>query len=264
MFGDVIFEGEYLNGKKWNGEGYNTNNEVLYELKFGKGQIMEFNSLGVVKFEGNYIDGELYETGKEFYPNRKLKYEGIFKNGEKWSGKGYDPNNNIIYELKDGKGYVIEYNDIYKIIFEGEYLYGKKNGKGKEYNYEGNLIFEGEYLNGMKNGKGKEYDNEGNLIFEGEYLYNKQRKGKNYINKRLEYEGEYLFNEKCDGKGYDENGNIIYEIKKGNGYVKDFDDDGILIFEGEFLNGKLNGKGKEYYYDGKIYFDGEYSNKKKI
>ena len=39
------------------------------------------------------------------------------------------------------------------MIFEGEYLNGMKNGKGKE--YEGKLIFEGEYLNGMRNGQGK-------------------------------------------------------------------------------------------------------------
>ena len=44
-----------------------------------------------------------------------------------------------------------------KLIYEGEYLNGKKwNGKGKEYNKYGELIFEGEYLNGNKwNGKGK-------------------------------------------------------------------------------------------------------------
>ena len=35
----------------------------------------------------------------------------------------------------------------------------KKNGKGKEYDRDDNLIFEGEYLNGKRwNGKGKEYD----------------------------------------------------------------------------------------------------------
>jgi len=37
----------------------------------------------------------------------------------------------------------------------------------KEYNYKGELIFEGVYLNGKKNGKGKEYDDT-KLIFEGE------------------------------------------------------------------------------------------------
>ena len=36
----------------------------------------------------------------------------------------------------------------------------EKNGLVKEYNYNGVLIFEGEYLNGKRNGKGKEfYDN---------------------------------------------------------------------------------------------------------
>ena len=41
------------------------------------------------------------------------------------------------------------------------------NGNGKVYN-KNELIFEGEYLNGKKI-RGKEYQN-GKLIFEGEYL----------------------------------------------------------------------------------------------
>ena len=36
------------------------------------------------------------------------------------------------------------------------------------------LSFEGEYLNGQRNGKGKEYDDMGNLIFEGEYKNNER------------------------------------------------------------------------------------------
>ena len=54
-----------------------------------------------------------------------------------------------------------------QLEFEGEYLYGKRHGKGKEYDYDGKVKFEGEYKNGERNGKGKEYDC-GNLIFEGE------------------------------------------------------------------------------------------------
>jgi len=44
-------------------------------------------------------------------------------------------------------------------LFEGEYLNGKRNGKGKEYNEEGNLIYEGDYLNGerKKRSKRKKY-----------------------------------------------------------------------------------------------------------
>ena len=59
-------------------------------------------------------------------------------------------------------------NDNRQLEFEGEYLNGKRNGKGKEYDYDGKLKFEGEYLNGEKNGKGKEYDWDGTLKFEGE------------------------------------------------------------------------------------------------
>ena len=74
----------------------------------------------------------------------------------------------LIYELN---GNFKEYNEYYDFFkFEGEYLNGKRNGKGKEYYFDGNLYFEGEYLNGKRNGKGKEYDYVSQkIIFEGEY-----------------------------------------------------------------------------------------------
>ena len=37
------------------------------------------------------------------------------------------------------------------------YIIYETNEKGKEYNLYDKLIFEGEYLNGKRNGKGKEY-----------------------------------------------------------------------------------------------------------
>ena len=40
-----------------------------------------------------------------------------------------------------------------KLIFEGEYLNGNRNGKDKEYDKDGKVIFEGEYLNGERNPK---------------------------------------------------------------------------------------------------------------
>ena len=94
----------------------------------------------------------------------------------------------------------------------------------KEFYDNDELLFEGEYLNGKRNGKGKEYYDNGNLKFEGEYLYDYKYKGKYYINNKLEYEGEYLYNKKWNGKGYDEYGNIIYELNNG--------------IEGEYLNGE--------------------------
>ena len=60
------------------------------------------------------------------------------------------------------------------MIFEGEYLNGKRNDKGKEYylgGFEGDAFFEGEYKNGKRNGKGRENQ------FEGEYINGKKWNG---------------------------------------------------------------------------------------
>ena len=37
-----------------------------------------------------------------------------------------------------------------RLIFEGEYADGERNGKGREYNINNELIFEGEYVIGMR------------------------------------------------------------------------------------------------------------------
>ena len=115
-------------------------------------------------------------------------------------------------------------------------------------------------------------------------MYNFIKKGKTYFQGNLEFEGDYFFYDKWNGKGYDKDGNVIYELKYGtgkikkysathlqfegeyidgiiNGHVKDYFENGKLEFEGEYLNGKRNGKGKEYgYFDGKLKFEGEYLN----
>ena len=111
------------------------------------------------------------------YEGRKLKLVKYNKNIQKDLDISlinyiYFTKKYIIYETKvKGKEYD-SFND--NLLFEGEFLNGERNGKGKEYYNHGNLIFEGEYLNGLKNGKGKEYYDNGNLIFEGEYLNGKK------------------------------------------------------------------------------------------
>ena len=169
---------------------------------------------------------------------------------------GIEPNVKRILELKKGNGLIKEYNKYGKLIFEGEYLNGKRNGKGKEYyDYDEMLLVKPDYLTRRV----KEYNKSGDLIFEGEYLNNYKLKGREYINRRLSYEGDYLYNLKWNGKGYNEYGDIIYELDNGNGVIKEFNSEGVFIFEGEYFNGKRNGEGKEYYAD-KLVFEGEYFN----
>ena len=62
--------------------------------------------------------------------------------------------------IRTVKKYYKNNNNLLK--FEGEYLNGKRNGKGKD--TLGNYRFEGEYLNGKK-WKGKGYGPDGNIIY---------------------------------------------------------------------------------------------------
>ena len=66
----------------------------------------------------------------------------------KWEGKGFNKNIKI-YELKNGKGIIKEYDNDGNIIFKGQYLKGIRNGEGIEYDNNKNIIFEGFYKNGQ-------------------------------------------------------------------------------------------------------------------
>ena len=135
-----------------------------------------------------FLNGKINQF-KIYYENGEIKFEGEYKNEKIWNSKEYDTNKNIIFQLKNGKGYIKDYNYDYhgKLEYEGEFLHGKRNGKGKgkEYYRDGKLSYEGEYLNGKRNGKGKEFSFSGKLIFEGEYV-NGERNGKG---KEYNYDG---------------------------------------------------------------------------
>jgi len=240
-----IFQGEYLNGER-NGPG------------------KEYYDNGKLKFEGEYLKGKRNGKGKEFYDNDndidKLKvqkeYDYFFFDSIEQKSRIFEENlsiSNLIFKEEENPFKSIEYDDQSnntirtnsyskgkieynnnnaKLKFEGEYLNGERNGKGKEYNYYGQLDFKGEYLNGERNGKGKEYYNNGKLIFEGEYLNGERNgKGKEYHdNGELKFEGEYLNGKRWNGKGYNINGNFELQISNGEGTGKDYDDNGELKF----------------------------------
>ena len=152
-----------------------------------------------------------------------------------------------------------------ELSIEEEYLNGKLNGKQKVYcTLNGKLRMENEYINGILL-KRKKYNNDESFKFEIDYFYGWKKKGKAYIKGKLEYEGECIFGRKYNGKGYDENGNIIYELTNGNGKVKEYDEEERLIFDGEYLNGRIfNGIFKKYRYDGIILEEVEFKNGKII
>ena len=126
-----------------------------------------------------------------------LVFEGEYLFDKKWSGKGYDINENIIYEILNETGKIKVYDKYNNLIEDSEYLNGKRNWKIKEYYSNGKLKFEAEYLNGKK-WNGISYDK----YKEEEY---KIKNWKEYIIEYNEYE-EKIFEGEClnrerNGKG---------------------------------------------------------------
>ena len=66
--GKLIFDGEYLNGKRW------------------KGMKKEYDYDGNILFEAQYINGAVNGKGKE-YDKGKLIFEGEYLNGKRTKGK---------------------------------------------------------------------------------------------------------------------------------------------------------------------------------
>ena len=177
-YGNIVFEGEYFNGKRHGkgkkvrgdqlkfegvfangyiieGKGYDFNGKLEFDLQ-KDGKLKEY-SYGKLKYKGDSKNGKRNGKGKE-YSDGKLIFEGEFLNGKQWNGKGYGDD------------------------FQGDILDGKRwNGKGKEYknmhvgpgctDFKFKIVFQGEYINGKKKGIGYWYENifkidEENDIFE--------------------------------------------------------------------------------------------------
>ena len=203
-------------------------------------KLIKYNKLLQNKIEVNLIDYHFFSDRIIIFDTTKKNIEGFHKNEYQFEGK--------YLRRRKGKEYGLPGKEL---IFEGEYLNGKRNGKGKEYAKYGE-IFEGEYINGKRSGKGKDLyekiEGEIRVIFEGEYLEGKKWNGieRVYKKKVLKYEVEYLNGER-NGKG------------------KEYDIDGNLIFESEYLNGeRWNGFRKGYGYDDKLLFEEKYLNGKII
>lgn len=254
--GELMFDGEYLQGKAVKGCTYHKD--------------------GTPQYDGAYRDGKRHGTGKLYWGNGKLKYEGTFKAGQ-FSGEGklYYETGVLQYEgeFRDGKpcGRGKLYREDGSLLFEGAFEDGEpvteKRESHKEYYRDGALKYDGQYLNGKRHGQGKQYRSDGTLEVEGQYrdglpcgtgrLYYKDGKS-------LRYEGEYQNGKAC-GKGteYYQSGGVKYRGEYRNGWWhgtgRKYREDGTLSYTGAFQNGKWHGQGKWYREkNGALYYEGAF------
>lgn len=211
------------------------------------------------------FDGEHSGIGQYIDDNNNIKYNGIFIEGNYFDGisKCYHP----------------QYDDI---VYEGSIINNKFNGNGIHYIYDSpgeiNEIFEGFFENGkIKRGKHICKDNNFiNMEFEGNFYenscegicikyHNEICGNKNFsiTVKNYEYDREiyigrfenfYILN--GEGEIRNRHNTIIYKgifynglwFDGNNKYYNPSTND--IIFEGNIINGRINGYGKYYGYNG--------------
>ena len=261
--GNILFDGCFLKGLK-EGEGTVTMKDYSF---FGKFKDDKFDGEGLMIYEdGDEYEGEFkngVKDGKGKFSSKDYIYEGTYLNNKK-HGQG------IIYKKDD----IDKKNPIYNGNFVNDVYEGKGKLKLKTKD-EDDLYYEGEFKNGKKHGEGKIFDKYNKIIYDGHFV-DDEYEGEN--EKHLFEDGGYYLgqfkNGKCHGKGviYDENNEVVYEGDFINGKEDGF---GTLYFSleeidnkkcyyiGQFKNGEYNGKGDIYLVEGNIkLLEGNYVNGK--
>ena len=264
---------------------------VLAKLKY-HADLLE--GLCILKNEkGQKVKECVFEKGKMNgyvceYKNYSPVFTGIYRDGKKYSElKDYENNNEFMEEVKDGKRIGIwKFTDKltfeegicccykkdvitqvyhYKCGKENRLLYKFENDQMIQYDENDNIIYcggyDGDFINGFNQVSNIKmlYDDDSKLIYKGDYDANTfEKKGKGW---RYEYENDrlvYVF--VC------ENGNDVYkwiDIQE-NGTLKEYDKNGMLVYEGEYERNTFQHDGEgDLYSDNKIVYSGKWKSGKK-
>jgi hypothetical protein len=222
----------------------NNNNNIISEKPI-------MTTKNDILYLGKIANGKRNGHGKLILPDES-QYEGNFKNNEfdgygVYKCKSYIYSGDFVEGKKSGKG---KYEDLLKnTIYEGEFSDDKKNGFGTE-KYDDGSIYKGEFKNGVKEGKGNlilhSYKNKGNdLVYNGEFKNNLICGiGSMKINSKKDYYGEWSNNE-MNGYGMARDGNLrhygyfSHGIKEG--YGASFYEDQGYVFVGKWEEDLVTG-----------------------
>ena len=105
--------------------------------------------------------------------------------------------------VKDG--YIIEYDELKRKLFEGNYKNGKKEVFGIKYYENGNIYYKGFFRNNLEDIFGFMYSASGKLFYFGHVDKGQKRGFGVYYaydqngNKKYQYSGNWVNDSKCDG-----------------------------------------------------------------
>ena len=212
------YEGHYYEGK-YSGKGVL---EINHDDLEDDSPFHFFCTPQSFTYEGEFEEGQFHGMGKWTSQNEEI-IEGEFRNGQPWNVKRYDSNEICSYSIKDGIPAWGECEfDLNK--YEGEWKNNFPNGNGVL--KTGDFHYEGEWLNGEFHGKGyleefSETDYEGRhyfLNYEGEFKSGKKHGQGTWTSHNSKTIGEFRDDNPWNTKRYDLSGNLIDEIKEGDGF----------------------------------------------
>ena len=262
--------------------------KYIYIVQYPEGKNLSY-SQGKIKTIDNYelsydASTKSGSSGSPILLKNTTEVIGIHKQGSNYKKENYGTLINSIERFlnykrivySDGKYYIGEllnnqfhgkgilYYKDGKIEYDGDFIKGKREGKGK-YIWEDGQYYIGQWVNNLKHGKGIEYYKNGTIRYVGDFNNGKLEGYGKYIYEDGEYYiGQWLNNLK-HGKGisYHNNGTIWYEGEwvenKKEGYGK-FTYENGNYYIGQWLNNKEHGKGKFYDKNNNIQYEGDVAN----
>ena len=214
----------------------------LIHFDFDTGLMTHDYSDGTTRYKGEWLDGCPNGNGTMYYKDRSIAFEG------KWVNGVFEVDTCHRYFYKENR-MEVKYEDG-KLWYKGEWNRGVPDGEGEYFLKNGQSFLKGKWKNGL-------YEIKKDIFFEyssGLYVYKK--------NNHVIYRGEMneLFDH--DGKGieYDENGKIVYDGEWRNGRFHGYGkkhENGQLVYEGEWKSGLPDGKGV-YFENGKKKYKGRW------
>lgn len=183
-----------------------------------QGNWKEYHDTGELKSEGEYKDGKRVGPWKFYHKNGQAEQLGSYIGGQpdgEW--KWYYPNGVLRREENYYKGNEdgpsVEYSDTSKVIAQGEYVDGLREGFW--FFDVGDHREEGSYRDGQMHGDWKFINDLGVVVFEGNFV-DGQPDGRHtfyYHSGKLKERGKYIIGKKQgDWTKYFEDGSIMQTI----------------------------------------------------
>ena len=155
------------------------------DLSYSEGKIKEINNYEII-YDASTQSGS---SGSPILLKDTTEIIGIHKQGSNYKKENYGTLIYSFIQILNYKKKIYENGEYYI----GEMLNGLRHGKGKEYYKNGTIMYDGNFVNGKREGDGKYIDESGNYYI-GQWLNDLQH-GKGivyYKNGTIMYDGNFI------------------------------------------------------------------------